>query len=69
MIVHFNRLIHKRAAKMITNKSESAIILGDKTGDVYSLNLESLETNEFNLIMGHLSMLTDIVLFIIQFTH
>jgi hypothetical protein len=54
---------------MISTQNESCIILGDKTGDVYSLNIEqsNIETSEFKLIMGHLSMLTDLVVTIIKF--
>lgn len=51
----------KKAAKLLINKDESTILLGDKTGDVYGLNLNDLENSEFKLIMGHLSMLTDMV--------
>lgn len=48
----------------MANSEESLIILGDKTGDVYSLTIDpqTLETEEFKLIMGHLSMLTDMVI-------
>ena len=59
-----SRPIVKRAAKMIYNKDETVLLLGDKTGDVYSLDMSQngLETNEFKLLMGHLSMLTDLVI-------
>ncbi|CAF0977169.1 unnamed protein product [Brachionus calyciflorus] len=53
------KIFQKRAAKLLVNQEETTVILGDKTGDVYSLSLNDLENNEFKLIMGHLSMLTD----------
>lgn len=46
--------------KVIFSADENSIVVGDKTGDVYLLNLDSNES-EFKLIMGHLSMLTDLV--------
>lgn len=59
-----NRDINKRAAKIIFTKDESTLLLADKTGDVYSLNLkaENLDEATFKPLMGHLSMLTDLVI-------
>lgn len=55
-------MINKRATKIVFNKSEKLIVVGDKTGDVYVLNIEDdLPNQEFKLVMGHLSMLTDLV--------
>ena len=58
-----HREISKRAAKMIYTKDESTILLADKTGDLYTLdfNGQNLESGSFKLLMGHLSMLTDLV--------
>lgn len=57
------KLINKRATKIVFNKSEKLIVVGDKTGDVYVLNIEDdLPNQEFKLVMGHLSMLTDLAL-------
>lgn len=47
---------------MIHDKNESLLLIADKTGDVYKLALDDLETNEVKLLMGHLSMLTDLKL-------
>lgn len=59
-----SKVIQKRAAKLIGNRDETVLILGDKTGDVYSLSIadSDLAQSEFKLIMGHLSMLTDLVI-------
>ncbi len=58
------RDINKRAAKIIYTKNESNLLLADKTGDVYSLNLKvnNFEDVSFKPLMGHLSMLTDLVI-------
>ena len=60
---NFQRLISKRAAKLIYTDDENTLILGDKTGDVYTLNidLKTLNDQKLNLLMGHLSMITDMV--------
>ena len=49
---------------MIYTKDESTILLADKTGDLYTLDIksENLEKATFKLLMGHLSMLTDLVI-------
>ena len=55
------RNISKKAAKLISNSDESDLIMCDKTGDVYTLNIDNMEKNEFELSMGHMSMLIDMV--------
>ena len=59
------RNIAKKAAKLIANSSETVLVLADKTGNVLSLSVEpqELDTSEFKLMMGHLSMITDLVCF------
>lgn len=56
------RNIQKRAAKLIYNKDETELLIADKTGDVYTLNLDDYDKNDIKLLMGHLSMLTDLKL-------
>lgn len=58
-----NRELAKRPAKFLTNSSESKLVIGDKTGDVYLMDLkvENLEQSQPQLLMGHMSMLTDMV--------
>ena len=57
------RELAKRPAKFLTNSSESKLVIGDKTGDVYLMDLktENLEQSQPQLLMGHMSMLTDMV--------
>jgi tRNA (guanine-N(7)-)-methyltransferase subunit TRM82 len=54
------KTLPKRASKMIYTRSESELLITDKTGDVYSVCMDAYETAEVVLLMGHLSMLTDI---------
>lgn len=52
----------KKASDMIYKKDESELLIADKTGDVYTLNLEDFEKSELKLLMGHLSVITDLKL-------
>ena len=57
-----SKLIVKRASKIIYTNDESTLIIADKTGDVYTLNMKDIETSEVTSLMGHLSMITDLKL-------
>jgi tRNA (guanine-N(7)-)-methyltransferase subunit TRM82 len=57
------KTLPKRASKMIYTKSESELLITDKTGNVYSVCMDAYETAEVVaslVLMRHLSMLTDI---------
>lgn len=57
----YKRSICKRASKLIHSNDEQSVLIGDKTGDVYvmKLDLDNLDQCEVKLLMGSLSMLTD----------
>lgn len=57
-----NKNVVKRAYKFVYDRNELNLLIADKTGDVYRLILDDLNNNEVELLMGHLSMLTDIKL-------
>jgi hypothetical protein len=59
----FSRVMSKRPSKIVVLKDESKMLIADKTGDVYSLDLQLLTypNNEPKLLMGHVSMMTDMV--------
>lgn len=56
------KTLQKRASKMIYTKTESDLLITDKTGDVFTVNMDACETSEVALLMGHLSMITDVKL-------
>jgi len=55
----FTKTLIKRVTKIIYKKNESMLLIFDKTGDVYTFDMQDLVTNQVKLLMGHLSMLTD----------
>jgi WD40 repeat protein len=59
-----SKLLVKRPVKLISKSDESLIVIGDKTGDVYTFQIGQspieMEKEEIKIIMGHLSVLTDI---------
>jgi hypothetical protein len=56
------RILSKRPAKLVIDKNESKILIADKTGDVYSLDFcGQSKPAEPKLLMGHVSMMTDMV--------
>lgn len=57
-----SKFVIKRAAKIIYTNDESTLLIADKTGDVYTMDMNNIETSEVKLLMGHLSMITDLKL-------
>lgn len=55
------KTLSKRASHLAHTREEDYLLIGDKTGDVYMLKLDlnNLEQTEVKLLMGSLSMLTD----------
>jgi tRNA (guanine-N(7)-)-methyltransferase subunit TRM82 len=47
---------------MLLLKDETSLLISDKTGDVYTLNMRDLENSQVKILMGHLSVLTDMKL-------
>ena len=50
----------RRANRVIFTNTTEEIVVGDKAGDVYSFSIKN-PTEDGKLLMGHLSMLLDIV--------
>ena len=55
-----SRMVIKKACKMIYKKDESELLISDKTGDAYTLDMNDLENSQVKLLMGHLSVITDL---------
>lgn len=58
----FTKMVIKKACKMIYKKDESELLISDKTGDAYTLDMNDLENSQVKLLMGHLSVITDLKL-------
>ena len=54
------KTLQKRADKMLYTKTEADLLITDKTGDVFTVNMDAYQASEVVLLMGHLSMLTDL---------
>lgn len=55
------RELPKRAVKFMSTKDEATLFIADKTGDVYTIDLNDANW-EPKLLMGHLSTLLDTVI-------
>ena len=55
------RILSKRGVKLLSTNDESKLLVADKSGDVYILDLNNLQNTDFTLLMGHISSLLDVV--------
>ena len=60
LLVLFSRQVPKRCTAIAFTNSESHVIVADRPGDVYRFTKED-DGKEGELILGHLSMLLDVV--------
>ena len=59
--VYFKRILSKRGVKLLSTNDESKLLVADKSGDVYIIDLNNLQNTDFTLLMGHISSLLDVV--------
>lgn len=56
------KILSKRGVKLLSTNDESKLLVADKSGDVYIIDLNNLQNTDFTLLMGHISSLLDVVL-------
>ncbi|XP_071955104.1 tRNA (guanine-N(7)-)-methyltransferase non-catalytic subunit wdr4-like [Antedon mediterranea] len=55
------RFVRKRSTSIAFNHAEEMVYIGDKSGDVYRFSVKN-EEDEGTLVLGHVSMLLDLVI-------